>query len=106
MRRISAPHGISVLTTQAQTLDQGLVAFAVFLFQISQQTAAGVDHFKQATTGVIVVLVCLEVLGQVFDACGQQGDLHFRGTGIVRNATEIGHDFLGINCHFIYLDDA
>jgi hypothetical protein len=37
-----------------------------------------------------------EMLGQVLDARGQQSDLHFRRTGIVRATTEVGDDLAGL----------
>ena len=35
------------------------------------------DHQQQTTVGVVVVAVGLQVLVQVVDAVGQQGNLHF-----------------------------
>src|SRR5690606_4377779 len=48
---------------------------------------------------VVILLVGLEVLGQLFDAGGQQGDLHFRGAGIAVAALVFVDDFLGIDGH-------
>jgi hypothetical protein len=43
--------------------------------------------------------VGLEVFGKVFDAGGQQGDLDFRGAGIVGGTFVFADDFAGINGH-------
>ena len=43
---------------------------------------------------MVVFLVGLEVFRQVFDAGGQQGDLDFRGTGVVGAALVFVDDLL------------
>jgi hypothetical protein len=46
--------------------------------QVFQQpTAAAVEHL-QATTAVVVQLVCLEMVGDIGDSTGQQCDLNLR----------------------------
>ena len=52
------------------------------LLQIVQQTAALTNHQQQAATGVVILLVHLQMLVQVVDARGQQRDLHLGGTGV------------------------
>src|SRR5690606_13948998 len=68
--------------TQPETLDQRAVAVDVDVLQVSQQPATLTHEQQQATTRVVVVLVLLQVLGEVLDAAGQHGDLHFRGPGV------------------------
>jgi hypothetical protein len=48
---------------------------------------------------MVVFLMGLEVFGKVFDAGGQQGNLDFRGAGIVGGALVLADDFAGINGH-------
>jgi hypothetical protein len=43
---------------------------------------------------VVVVLVLLEVLGEVADAVAEQRDLHFRGTGVALGRGVLGDDLL------------
>ena len=70
------------LSADVQFLDELLVAFAVFLFQIVQQTPTGTDHLDQAEAGTVVLCMRHEVLGKHVDALGQQGNLHVAGACI------------------------
>ena len=56
--------------TQTEALDQGTVTLDVNFLQVSQQTLALAYQEQQTTTGVVIVLVILEVLGQILDALG------------------------------------
>ncbi len=67
------------LATQAQALDQCLVTRGIFLLEIAEQAATLVDHHQQTAAGVMILLVHLEMLGQVVDAGGEQRHLDFRG---------------------------
>src|SRR5690606_21047519 len=68
-RRVSAPRGGACLSAaQAQALDQRLVAGRVLPLQVGQQGTTLVDQLQQSATGVVVLLVHLEVLGQLLDA--------------------------------------
>src|SRR6478672_5192374 len=101
-RRIAAPRWVFRSATQAQLLDQRLVTLRILAVQVVEQAAAAVDHHQQATTAVVVLLVGLEVLGQLLDAGGQQGDLHFRRTGVVVAALVFVDHFLGIDGHGVW----
>ena len=70
------------LLTDAKLGDDGAVALDVVLRHIVQQTAALADHLEQAHTAVIVLLVHLQVLGELIDALGEDGDLDLRGAGV------------------------
>ena len=52
-------------TAKAETLDQGSIPFDVGLGDIVEEPSALTDQQHQATPTVVVVLVLLEVLGQV-----------------------------------------
>src|SRR5690606_15594338 len=93
-RRISAPRRGDASATQAELFDQALVALVVLALEIVEQAATLVDQLQQATAAVVVLLVGLEVLGQLHDARGEQGDLDFRRAGIVGAALVVGDDFL------------
>ena len=56
------------LLTQAQLGDQGTIALDVLLGQIVQHLAALTDHLQQTTTGVVVVGMHAQVIGQLLDA--------------------------------------
>ena len=74
--------GITVLLADAQLGDDGSVAVDVLLGQVVEQAAALADHHEKAAAGVIVVLVGAQVLGELLDAVGEDGDLDLGGAGI------------------------
>lgn len=80
------------LATQTQGLNQRAVTCTVLAIQIIQQLAALVNHANQATTGMMVVLVLLEVGLQIIDLSRQQGNLHFRRTRVTLVTGELGYD--------------
>ena len=71
------------LFPQAQSFYDASVPFDVLLHQVVQQTPALADHFQQAPAGMMVLLVVLQVFGQIADPFGQDGDLDFRRSGIL-----------------------
>ena len=50
--------------------------------QVVQQAAPLADHHQEPAAGVQVLVVGAEMLGQVLDALGQNGDLDFGRAGI------------------------
>ena len=76
------PPSIQNLLTDTQLGDDRTVPLDVLVHQIVQHLAALTDHLQQATTAVVVVLVNLQVLGELLDAGGQNGDLDLGGTGV------------------------
>ena len=70
------------LLAQAQLSDQGAVTVDVLLLQIGQQVTAAADHLEQTAAAVVVVLIGLQMLGQVIDPGGQQSNLDLRRAGV------------------------
>lgn len=66
---------VYALAADAKLLDKSEVPLTVALGDVTQQTAALTDQLEQSATGHKVVLVGLEVLGQLLDALGHNGDL-------------------------------
>ena len=62
------------LLSDAELGDNGAVALDVLGHQIVQHLAALTDHLEQAAAAVVVVDVHLQVLGQLLDAGGQNGE--------------------------------
>ena len=58
------------LFAQAEAGNQGPIALDVLALQVVEQLAALADQAQQTTTGVVVLLVLLEVAGQIVDAGG------------------------------------
>ena len=67
---------------QTQPVDQRAVALHIDLGHVLQQPAPPSDQQQQTAPRVVVVLVHLEVLGEVGDPPGQQCDLRLRGSGV------------------------
>src|SRR3954452_121564 len=80
--------------TQAETLDDRAVARDLGLLQVVQQPTALAHEQQQATTAVVVVLVRLEVVGEVADAVAEQRDLHLGRAGVALGRGVLGDDLL------------
>src|SRR5665648_27521 len=90
--------------TQTEPFDQGAVAVDVDLLQVAEKATPLADQEEQTTTRVVVVLVLLEVLGEVLDALREHRDLDLRGAGVVRDCRVLGHDALlggGVEWHWL-----
>ena len=64
------------LVPEAQFLDDLPVAVDIRTLQVIQETAASSDHFEESTTAVVVLFVGPEVIRQIVDPLGEQGDLN------------------------------
>src|SRR5262245_24791663 len=77
---------------QAEAADQRLVATRIRLLEIVEQLAALIDHLEQPPTGVMVARMRTEMLGEAFDARGQQCNLHLGRARVVRAAAVLRDD--------------
>src|SRR3954454_12195602 len=92
----------SVSPTQAEPLDQRPVARDVGALQVLQQPATLTHEDQQTATAVVVVLVLLEVLGEVLDALREHRDLDLGGARVALAGRVLGHDLLlrcGVEWH-------
>src|SRR5215212_1733903 len=80
--------------TQAETIDDRAVALDFGLLQVVEKPTALAHEQQQATKAVMVVLVLLEVLGEMSDPVAQQRHLDFRGTGVALGRGVLGDDLL------------
>src|SRR6056297_1084208 len=71
------PPSSKLLFAQTQLLDQCVVSLHIFLLEIGEQIAALIHHHQQTTTRMVVLVVGLEVFGEVLDALCQDRDLDF-----------------------------
>lgn len=94
---------LAQLLAQAKLGAYLAVALDVGLFKVVLKAAAAADHLEQATAGMVVVLVLLEVLVQVVDALGQQSDLHLGGTGVALVDRVLGDDFSFGHFYFLHI---
>ena len=79
---IVAKQNLPVTATQAQPIDQRAVALDVDLRDVLDQPTPASHQQQQSAPRVVIVLVDLEVLGQVGDPLGQQRDLRLRRSGV------------------------
>ena len=74
------------LVPEPQFLDDLPVSVDIRSLQVVQETATTSDHLEESTTTMVVLLVGAEVVRQIVDPLGEQGDLNAgRATvGLVR----------------------
>src|SRR4051812_4727343 len=77
-----SPLLVCLLAPEAELLDQGAVALEVLLRQIVEQPAAAADELEQSAARIVILRVRAEMVGELVDAGGQEGDLHLRGPGV------------------------
>lgn len=58
-------------------------ALLVLSLEVAEQAAAVAYHLQESAAGVVVLLVLLQVLGDLLDFLSQDCYLYFRGTGVV-----------------------
>lgn len=69
------PPSIRWLSTQSQFRNQGSVALHVLFLEVPKQSPTLTDHHEQSTPTVMVLLVDLQVFGEVIDPLSQQRNL-------------------------------
>src|SRR5690606_9863106 len=79
-------------TPQPETADQALITVLVDLLQVVEQLPALVHHPKQTAARMMVLVMTIEVLGELVDPRRQEGDLHLGRAGIGRTALILGDD--------------
>ena len=77
-----APRAPFGLLAETQLLDQREIAVAVLVAEIVEQRAPLVDHHQQPAARMVVLLVGLEMRGQVLDPLGQHRDLDLGRPGV------------------------
>src|SRR5205085_2279925 len=66
------------LAAQAELADEFVIPFDVSTLEVVEQAPALRDHLEQPPARVVVLLVSLEVLGQLVDTLREQSYLHLR----------------------------
>ena len=87
---------IGQLLPDAELSDQRTVTVEVFLLEVSQVAAALADEAKERLTAAVVFAVALQVFAQLLDAVGEQRDLTFGITGILRVTGVLLEDLLDL----------
>src|SRR5258706_8993822 len=79
---VARPKKLLLLATQTVLLNDLAIALDVDVSSVVEHSTSTADQHQEATTTVVVLLVALQVLGQLVDPCREQCDLHFRGTSV------------------------
>ena len=77
-----APAPDTPLFSQSEFCDNRAVALDVNLLEIAEKVSSVADHLLQTTAAVEVLLVGLQMLGEVDDAGSEDRDLNLGGTRI------------------------
>jgi hypothetical protein len=96
----------SRLLPKPQFLDNILISKGIRSSQVVEQSSPLTDELKKASSGVVILLVSLEMFREVIDAIAQDGNLHFRGTRVLVMQLETIDDLLlslWVENHFCYL---
>ena len=64
------------LVPETEFLDDATVSLDVCPLHVIEQPATLADHLEQATSTVVILLVCSKVVGQKVDTLGQNRDLN------------------------------
>jgi hypothetical protein len=76
--------GPARLLADSELLNHSLVALGVILLEVVEQTTTSADHHEKAATRRMVLLVRLEMLGQLANALAEQSNLDLGTAGVGR----------------------
>jgi len=96
----------SRLLPKSQLLDHILISLSIRPSQVVEKSPPLTHELKKASSGVVILLVSLEMFREVIDAIAQNGNLHFRGTCVLVMQLETINDLLfslWVENHFCYL---
>jgi hypothetical protein len=86
------------LSAEAEALDELTVALNVDIRQVAEQATTLTHEEQQAAARVVIVLVLFEVLREIFNAGGEESNLHLGGTGVTRVSCVLFDDCLFDAC--------
>ena len=66
------------LFSESEFFDQRTITADVFLSQIAEKTASLADHLQKTASGVVILRILLQMLGELHNSRGQNRDLYFR----------------------------
>jgi hypothetical protein len=83
------PRRMRRLAAQSQPLDNRVVSFDILAFQIIEQLPSLSDQFEQPSSGMVILLVRLEMIGEIADSFTEKSNLNLGRSGIRRMHPEI-----------------
>ena len=96
---------LSDLLSEVQCLDQIAVSLDIVVTKVVEQSSSLPDKHEKPPSGMVVLLVDLEMLGKVINPLGEYGHLDIGRTGILLMPLELFDDLLLFLCmqrHFFY----
>ena len=73
---------LTKLLTNTKLLDASTISLDILALEVSKKVSSLTYHLQKTSSGVMVLLVDLEVLGKVVDPLGEDSDLYLRGSGV------------------------
>jgi hypothetical protein len=70
------------LFSYSKPLNDTAIAFSVLRLNVVQKPAPVAHHFEEAPPGGMILLVSLEMFGEIVDSFTEQSDLNFRRSRI------------------------
>src|SRR5262245_9991239 len=83
-----------LLLANAEFLDYVLVTLGIVVLEVVEQATTLTDHHQETAARGVILLVRLEVFGQVTDPFTKHGDLYLGAAGIVIVRAEPVNDVL------------
>lgn len=84
----------ATLLAKPESSDRRAVPLDILARKVRQQTAPLSHEFEKSSPGVEVVLVLAEVIGEPVDSLGEESNLNFGRTCIIRVRAKLGDDRL------------
>ena len=82
------------LLTETELLNDSSVALDIGLLEVAEKVSSVSDHLLETSAAVVVLVVSLEVLGEVADSSGEDSDLYLRRTGVSLMSSVCENDFV------------
>jgi hypothetical protein len=75
-------------------LNQALVSIEIVVLKIIQEPSSLADKLQEAASGLVILNVSLEMLGEMLNTLAEQRDLHLRRAGVRLMKPKLLHDYL------------
>ncbi len=72
-----------VLLTNAELRYDSTVTLDVLLLKVVEKVTSSADHFEKTTSGMMILLVVLQMFGKIRNSLGKDSYLDFRRTCVV-----------------------
>ena len=79
----TAAQSTACLLSESELCYDCTVALDILLLKVVEQVSSVTYHLKQTASGVVILLVNLDVFGQLVNSLGEDSDLNLRRTRVV-----------------------